>query len=326
MTLSYVDQFNFPINKKEIYLRLLSLKNIKQRIKSKSIGLKELEKELLKLRRDKAVQHHKGYYLASKKSNNKKQRKENIKVLESYIVLRSKRKKISKVIESKLKKHLIYLCKIPFVEAIGITGNLAVESPNGVNDDIDLLVVTKANALWICRFFVLIYSLIFNRQYFGLKKKNYNVLCLNMWLDENSLTIAKGQRNVYRAYELCQARWVYDTSNIRMKIIKCNSWMSNILPHYYNHLMRETVGLKKENRKYYLNKKNPLNNVLLGLIGRIMQVLNLAFYLFQILFLVFKNKIPLAKIKINSAALHPRNSSCELVHKRWESSLNEIQL
>lgn len=74
---------------------------------------------------------------------------------------------------------------------IGVTGSVAAGYPDK-EEDIDLLVITRADSLWWTRLKIkwwLGYHKIEHRSYWGAERKDS--LCLNLWLDAKALGLPK---------------------------------------------------------------------------------------------------------------------------------------
>ncbi|MDP1743192.1 MAG: hypothetical protein Q8L51_00210, partial [Candidatus Amesbacteria bacterium] len=123
------------------------------------------------------------------------------------------------------------LAKIPFIEAIFVTGSLAMSNCKK-SDDIDLMVITSANTLWIVR---LIVNLMFikQRRFPGVKTAP-DKICTNMWLDIRNLKLEV--RSLYHAHEILQAKCIFDRGGVQYQFLKQNSWVKDYLPNAYKHL------------------------------------------------------------------------------------------
>lgn len=139
--------------------------------------------------------------------------------------LRRRRHLISQVKLKKLEKIIKIFKFIPFIKLVCITGALAMNNAEA-DDDIDLMIVTSSNRLWLTRLLALL--LLFPR--LRRNKKINNRFCLNLWLDETSLAIK--QRNLYIAHEICQARPILDRDQTYQKFITANLWYKQFLPNW----------------------------------------------------------------------------------------------
>lgn len=120
-------------------------------------------------------------------------------------------------------KITLWLKRIPMVEAVFLTGSVAVGNAKA-DADVDLMIVTQAEALWIARLVIIL-----------LLKKNHlykTVICPNIFLDKNHLEIK--EKNLYTAHEVLQAKCLYDKSNVNYLWLKKNEWTKKYLLNAFN--------------------------------------------------------------------------------------------
>ena len=102
-----------------------------------------------------------------------------------------------KLVEEKVRKaeNLANLIKNKFknILFLGITGSVAAGYPKK-NDDIDIIIITKKDKLWVTRIQLRLFVLInkIPHRKLGRKEKNDD-FCFNLWLDEKNLTIQIGR-------------------------------------------------------------------------------------------------------------------------------------
>lgn len=138
------------------------------------------------------------------------------------------------------------LKKIPSVKFVGVSGSVASDWPKK-NDDIDLLIISSDNHLWINRIIIIVLLKIFR---FELRKKNnekINSLCLNMWLEERSMMIEKSRQNLLTALDLVWLKSIVNKENYWQKFLTTNSWAKNMLS-----LKIKKLKISKKNKKNYL--------------------------------------------------------------------------
>ncbi|OGD56160.1 hypothetical protein A3I57_03685 [Candidatus Beckwithbacteria bacterium RIFCSPLOWO2_02_FULL_47_23] len=114
---------------------------------------------------------------------------------------------------------------IPSVKLVAVTGALAMNNSDQ-DDDIDLMIITTKNRLWLVRALAMALLLPWLRR----GRKINNRLCLNLWLDETTLAIKR--RNLYIAHEICQAQPVFERDQTYQKFIAANLWYKNFLPNW----------------------------------------------------------------------------------------------
>lgn len=129
-----------------------------------------------------------------------------------------------------VKKVSNLLRKILTIKGVFLTGALAMKNA-GKNSDIDLMIITKANTLWMTRVFAYLVLRIMN---YGIRKpKDQNQkdkLCLNIWLDEQALSWDKKDRNIYSAHEITQVAPIINKENIYQRFLQKNKWILGYWP------------------------------------------------------------------------------------------------
>lgn len=111
------------------------------------------------------------------------------------------------------------LRRLPFVRMVAVTGSLAVNNV-GRHVDIDYLIVTADDHLWVCRAFVI--AVVRWARMRGIE------LCPNYFLTERALAFS--DRNLYTAHEVVQmiplyGREIYD------ELRRVNDWTADYLPN-----------------------------------------------------------------------------------------------
>ncbi len=195
--LLYFDVFNHPVKAEEIYSFL----------PSNSTNPAEVAWRCQSFPLNEYIAEQRGLYFLSERKNSVRQRLEK----ESLAIPRWK----MAVIMTRLIK-----C-FPFVRGIFVSGELSkgVASKEG---DIDFVIVTAENRLWICRTL-----LIFFKKIFLLNKKKY--FCLNHFVSENHLEFEV--RNVYSAVEVATLKPLYNLPLFE-HYINANSWIKEFLPNW----------------------------------------------------------------------------------------------
>lgn len=122
------------------------------------------------------------------------------------------------------------LAKIPTISFVGVTGALSMGSAKN-EDDIDLLVVTAVDSLWITRLvsYFLLRFYKFKVRRAGDARKT-DALCLNLWLDEKNLSLA-GRRDIYTAHEFLQIQPLIDKKGIFKQLLVQNPWVWEYFPY-----------------------------------------------------------------------------------------------
>lgn len=201
-TLAYAGFFNYPITVNELSRMLISA-----RVYSTENIQEALKKKRLK-------PHLKKWLVAD------------------LTPTRIRRQKIS---QTKFQEARLVAQKIswlPTIKMIAVTGSLAVQNTT-LNSDIDLMIVTRANTLWMTRPLVtLLVALQFKRRIPG-KNNQKNAVCLNLWLDTQALAVPEIQRNVYTAHEVLQLVPIYEQGNTYQRFLRVNSWVRHFMAGAY---------------------------------------------------------------------------------------------
>ncbi|MBI3586621.1 MAG: hypothetical protein HY088_05795 [Ignavibacteriales bacterium] len=195
--LLYFDVFNHPVKAEEIYSFL----------PSNSTNPVEIARQCQTFPLNEYIAEEQGMYFLLARKNSVHQRLE--KESRAY-----RRWNIALVMA-----HIIR--RFPFVRGIFVSGELSkgVASKEG---DIDFVIVTAENRLWICRTLLILFKKIFL-----LNKKKY--YCLNHFVSENHLEFEV--RNVYSAIEVATLKPLYNFALFE-KYMNANSWVSEFLPNW----------------------------------------------------------------------------------------------
>ena len=143
----------------------------------------------------------------------------------NLVALRQRRRRYSRGKWGRVHRLVGYLKLFPWIKLVAVTGALAMNNAQA-DDDIDLMIVTQTNRLWLTRLTVWLFLFAYWRR----GKKINNRFCLNLWLDETTLAIK--QRNLYIAHEICQALPVLDRDQTYQKFIRANLWYKKFLPNW----------------------------------------------------------------------------------------------
>jgi predicted nucleotidyltransferase len=176
--------------------------------------------------------------------------------------------------------------KIPTVLFVGVTGSLAMMNASK-NSDVDLMVITKSDRLWITRFVV--YFLLVTNHYTlrrPLSDNEKDKLCLNMWLDEISLVWDKKDRNIYTAHEVLQVVPLINKNNTYEKFIYKNKWALSYWPN--------AVKIKQ----YDLKNTKLVEYNIMHVFEKIA---------FRLQYLYMKNKITNEIVTLHKAIFHPND-------------------
>jgi len=173
-----------------------------------------------------------------------------LKGRDGIILKRLMRKRISAKKLSIARKASRILSSIPTVKFVGITGALAMENADD-GSDIDLIIITRKDALWTSRILVLLALKAIGfpvRRYQDKDQKDK--LCLNMWLDETALAWPKKDRNVYTAHEIAQIVPLVNKAKAYERFIFANKWAKEYWP---NAIKVQTIKMNPEDSSKLLS-------------------------------------------------------------------------
>ncbi len=207
-TLSYSDQFDYPLTLSEIWFWQISSAFPLNKLSSwpfVTAGLYHLNERshLISIRKKRALYSQKKWQIAG-------------------------------TIASLLKK-------IPAIQAVFVTGGLSMNNCPEF-DDIDIMLVTSPHTLWFTRPVVvmLLRLLKLRRDPYLPEHSSPRVsdkICDNLWLDQNHLSVSV--RNLYTAHEVLQAKCLFDRGDIHRQFLVQNSWTEKYLPVAYSQTLRQ---------------------------------------------------------------------------------------
>lgn len=203
-TLAYADVFDYPLKEKEIYRFLIS---------NFQFPVANFQKELISS--SSKISQKDGFYC--------------FKGREKIVELRKKREKWSQGKLRIAKQVANWLRLIPTIKMVAVTGALAMGNSEE-NDDIDLLIVTSKNRLWLTRGLIVTFL-----RFFGLYRRPGKIkdrICPNMLLDEDHLMVPKKEQDLFSAHEVCQLKPIWDKDNCYQKFLRANLWSKKYLPNW----------------------------------------------------------------------------------------------
>ena len=285
-TLCYSDIFDFPLTLPEIRKFLIGIPADESKI------LKELKKINF-------IKESKGYYFFSGKTQ--------------IITERIKKEAISrKKLESAIKfAQVLFL--FPSIKAIAVTGSLALLSSDN-KDDIDLLLITARNRIWTTRFLSVLFLKLTGVYRNPLETQAPDKLCINMFLDENHLTLPSNERDLYSAHEIVQMRILFARPGFENKMESCNPWVKKYLPNAINSESKknDTVMVGLAGRPSHLTFSN--------LFSLIFDILELILKNFQLSYM--KSRRTTELIRDGYLRFHPRDAR-KLIMEKFNSKLKK---
>lgn len=197
------------------------------------------------------------------------------------------------------RKNASLLAKFPTVKGVFITGALAMNNARE-ESDIDLMILTKKNSLWLTRLIAYLVLRVMNS---AVRKPNdeeqKDKLCLNIWLDESALSWDKKDRNIYSAHEIAQVVPIVDKENIYQRFLHKNRWILDYWPN----------AARVQSTKYKVRSGNLLSTKYCVLCTFFEMLA------FKLQYLYMKPKITREVVTLHKAIFHPKN---------WGKEINEL--
>jgi predicted nucleotidyltransferase len=269
-TLAYADIFEFPLKEKEVGKFLISPFRISQ---------KKVSQTLILLMRKGIINKKEAFYYL------KNQRK--------IVFLRKKRRKWSHLKFKKTQKIARLLKIIPWIKAVILTGSLSRENADQ-EDDIDWLVITSPQRLWLSRFLLIFTLQLLGKRRRPFQKKVKDKICANMFLTQKHLKLPKEEQDLFAAHEILQARLLWQKENSYFDFIKANSWTRKYLANAYFRKISKYHPKAPKLKTTPLFKLNFLFNFLEKLL-----------FLFQRQYMKTKKTIEI--VKSDRALFHPQS-------------------
>lgn len=239
--LVYSDMFDFPLTKDEIWEHLPAGRHL------------DYATFLSCLQTSGYWQEKRGYFY--------------LKGRESVIQKREKRALISRQKLKRAQKAAGILSLVPSVRLVALTGSVAARNASE-NDDIDLLLVTGKNTLWLTRFLALsLLSLNGLRRKKGVKDVKDKV-CLNIIMEEDSLAWPLGKRGLYAAWEISQVLPLFERIDAYQKFMSANSWFRDFLPNAKQKKTKNMQAKKDSKFMLFLMKCLGFLNTFLGVLQK----------------------------------------------------------
>lgn len=119
-----------------------------------------------------------------------------------------------------------FISFFPWVQSVWLTGSLAVGTATEA-DDIDFLIITDSERLWLTRALVLFGGSILRkvRTRRMNNEKARGLWCLNMWLESEALSLDVTAQSLYTAREVVQAVPIYVREGVAgEEFIRKNGW------------------------------------------------------------------------------------------------------
>lgn len=189
--------------------------------------------------------------------------------------------------------------RFPDILMVGITGSVAAGYPKK-NEDIDLMIITKKDSLWITRLGVKIWTRINNipRRKYGIRQKKDD-FCFNLWLEEESLKLPVNRQGLRNAMDLILMKPIVNKNKIYEKFIGGNEWVKKYVANGYGKLIFNFKFLPKRIlQSSIISNEKQKNNILKKIINRTV---------FELQYFYMKRKFTGETVDLKRAFFHPQN-------------------
>jgi hypothetical protein len=191
-TLAYADVFDYPLTAPEVYRYLTSTEGTSV--------------EVTRALSDESLFSQTGEYFT-------------LRGREEIVETRKRRAQIAAHLWRKAARYGRIIASLPFVKMVAITGSLAMHNTDE-GKDVDYMIVTAPNRLWMCRALCLLIARI--------AKLEGVSLCPNYLVTTNALELK--ERSLYVAHELAQMIPISGLE-IYNEIRHRNEWVDSYLPN-----------------------------------------------------------------------------------------------
>lgn len=219
------------------------------------------------------------------------------------VKVRKSREENSRMKTVEIEEFITLAKKIPWIQAIALTGSTAVYNAKH-DDDVDFMIVTASNTLWLTRLCVIVIAL-YKKKRRSWGKEEKNSWCFNLWLEEDALRLPDRLKTIYGAYELCQARWVFERNTaVIQNYFKQNRWAQQFLYNYF------ASNYSSQNQ----HVSSTSNSIVIS-------ILNSCSYFLQKLYMI--PHLTSEQVGRKVAFFHPRDTK-KLVYTRWREILQTL--
>ncbi len=289
LTLGYVDQFSYPLTAVEIFQRLIGPPS------SSPADLSTVRLALKKLQELGLVKSwHQYYFLSSSQFT---------------ATTRLNRQQLAADKWQEVSDCVALLKKIPWIKAIFVTGSLAMDNVVE-HDDIDFLVITQVNRIWLARLAVWLITIAKHKRRTW-KEGGQDTWCFNMWLEETGLRVPNSSRNLYTAYELFQAKCVFDRGQIAAKFKTDNQWANKYLVNFFSNQEKLLFPTIDHPQIWWQQGWEGLWD----LINRVV---------FGAQWLYMRPHMTIERVGLHQALFHPRHTK-KLIFYQWQQSLKRLK-
>jgi len=279
LTVSYTNQFDFPLTILELYERLVLRRQADSSplFKPQNLTISLLKKAVTALVSAKKLEQAAGFIFLPQRRQ--------------VVALRQARAEMAVQKKSEVVAFVTQAQKIPWITGIFVTGSLAMKNAK-TDDDIDFMIVTRSRRLWLTRLWVIWFAWRKGkrRSWHGEEKNSW---CFNLWVAEDTLSVFQQTPSLYVAYELLQATAVFDRGGVEERLMAEVPWTTQFLPLAKKFTTRRQSSEQLHQANFWL-----------------MILEKLAF---GVQWLYMRRHITREKISLNWAFFHPRDTEAKIM-------------
>lgn len=276
-TLCYSDIFDFPLTKNELYQNLCS---------DKPIGKTAFNTAVTALHQNGNIRQTGSYFHLPNRA--------------SIIRSRIQRQTSSRTKQQRAKMIAAQLIHLPYVEAVILTGAVAVNNAPS-NDDIDIMIITAPQSMWTCRLIVNSWLDVQGLRRHPHSQNVKDKICANLFLSSDALKIPRNRQNNYTAHEIVQSIPLADPYHLYADFIAQNRWINRFLPHITS--LEQKTTIKPKQKPFFWMETLARN-----------------------LQLIYMNSKRTREIVTpNAAFFHPRNTAA-IVQAQYERRLKDMKI
>lgn len=214
-TLAYTTHFKYPLTPSEVSERLMVRFDDHTIVVAKIPSRQAVAQALSRLLKRQILVKKDGYLT--------------FPGFEATVGIRERREGYAAARQPELIQVVALAQQCPWIEAVFLTGSLAMA--NGERTaDLDFLIVTQPHRLWLARLWMIWQAFRHGkrRSWQGEEKNSW---CFNLWLESDQLAVFGQQASLYTAYELIQAKPLFDRSQyLAAALVGENQWARQYLP------------------------------------------------------------------------------------------------
>lgn len=176
---------------------------------------------------------------------------ESLRSCKRFIAIRKQREEWSREKWIRARRVGKLLKLVPTITLVGVTGGLT-RSNARQEDDIDFLIITAPNTLWVSRALSTVLL-----DFFRLRRRPgdthfRNLICLNMFMSEDGLSVPASERDLFTAHEVLLMTPLWERDGAYTKFLQANRWAKKFLPNAWH---EKAQSLKLKSQSYCVKRK-----------------------------------------------------------------------